>query len=44
MQLLREDLSRHFDQIIVISHLEALREEFQNTLSLEAGKIIEVQR
>ena len=44
MQLLREDLSRHFDQIIVISHLEALREAFQNTLTLEAGRIIEVQR
>ena len=44
MQLLKEDLSRHFDQIIVISHLEALTEEFQNTLTLEAGRIIEVQR
>ena len=44
MQLLREDLSRHFDQIIVISHLEALAMEFQNTLTLEAGRIIEVQR
>jgi len=44
MKLLREDLSRHFDQIIVISHLEALREAFQNTLTLEAGRIIEVQR
>ena len=44
MQLLKEDLSSHFDQIIVISHLEALAEEFQNTLTLESGRIIEVQR
>jgi len=44
MQLLREDLSKHFDQIIVISHLEALTEEFQNNITLDSGRIIEVQR
>jgi exonuclease SbcC len=44
MQLLREDLSRHFDQIIVISHIEALVDEFENSLTLESGKIIELQR
>jgi exonuclease SbcC len=44
MQLLREDLSKHFDQIIVISHLEALADEFQNSLTLDSGRIIEVQR
>ncbi len=44
MQLLREDLSRHFDQIIVISHIEALAEEFQNTLTLDSGRVIQVQR
>ncbi len=44
MQLLREDLSKYFAQIIVISHLEALAEDFQNTLTLDSGRIIEVQR
>ncbi len=44
MQLLREDLSKNFDQIIVISHIEALAEEFQNSLTLDSGRIIEVQR
>jgi exonuclease SbcC len=44
MQLLREDLSRHFDQIIVISHIEALAEEFHNTLTLDSGRVIQVQR
>lgn len=44
MQLLRDDLSKHFAQIIVISHLEALADEFQNNLALDSGKIIEVQR
>lgn len=44
MQLLREDLSKFFAQIIVISHLEALADEFQNNLTLDSGRIIEVQR
>jgi len=44
IKLLQEDLSRHFDQIIVISHLEALTEEFHDSLILDSGNIIEVQR
>jgi len=44
MQLLREELSKHFDQVIVISHLEALAEYFTNSLTMDAGKIIRVQR
>ena len=44
MQLLKEDLSRHFDQIIVISHIEALVEDFPNNLNFDSGKILEVQR
>ena len=45
IQLLREELSRHFPQIIVISHLEALQQDFQHRIVLEQGKVIEeVQR
>ena len=44
MHLLREELSKHFQQIIVISHIETLRDEFQNHLSLESGRIVKVQR
>ena len=44
MLLLREELTKHFPQIIVISHIEALREDFQHHLTLDSGKIIEVQR
>jgi exonuclease SbcC len=44
MLLLREELSKHFPQIIVISHIEALREDFQHHLTLDSGKIIELQR
>lgn len=44
MHLLKEELSKHFQQIIVISHIEALRDEFQHHLSLESGKILKVQR
>jgi exonuclease SbcC len=40
MHLLQEELPKYFDQIIVISHLEALQEEFPNHLQLEAGQII----
>lgn len=40
MNLLQEELPRYFDQIIVISHLEALQEEFLHNLQLEAGEII----
>lgn len=41
MKLLRDELSQHFVQIIVISHLETLQEEFQHRIEMEAGKIIE---
>ncbi|MCW4050710.1 MAG: SMC family ATPase [Candidatus Bathyarchaeota archaeon] len=46
MEMLQQQLSQHFDQIIVISHLEALREDFPHHLQLEAGRVIEseVQR
>jgi DNA repair protein SbcC/Rad50 len=44
MKLVREDLKQHFPQIIVISHLEGLKEEFPNHINLDEGKIIEVQR
>jgi exonuclease SbcC len=40
MTLLREELPKYFDQIIVISHLEALQEEFPYNLQLEAGQLI----
>jgi len=40
LRLLREELPRYFDQIIVISHLEQLREEFPQQLQLEAGEIV----
>jgi exonuclease SbcC len=40
MLLLHNELPKYFDQIIVISHLEALQEEFPNHLLLEAGKIV----
>jgi len=41
MKLLQEELPQYFDQIIVISHLEALQEEFPYNLQLEAGHIIQ---
>ena len=44
MLLLKEELSKHFHQIIVISHIEELREDFQHHITLDSGKIIEVQR
>ena len=44
MLLLREELSKHFQQIIVISHIEALRDEFHHHLSLESGRLVQVQR
>jgi len=40
LRLLREELPRYFDQIIVISHLEQLREEFPEQLQLEAGEVV----
>jgi len=41
IQLLREDLSKHFDQIIVISHIEALAEEFPQSLTMDSGRIVQ---
>ena len=41
MTLLQEELPKYFDQIIVISHLEALQDEFQHNLQLEAGQIVQ---
>jgi exonuclease SbcC len=40
MHLLQEELPKYFDQIIVISHLEQLRDEFPHHIQLEAGQII----
>ncbi len=41
IKLLRDDLYRHFDQIIVISHIEALAEEFPQNLTLDSGRIVQ---
>ena len=41
MALLREELSRYFDQIIVISHIEALSGEFPHHWHLESGQLVE---
>jgi len=41
MTLLREELSRYFDQIIVISHIEALSGEFPHHWHLESGQLVE---
>lgn len=43
MKLIREDLKQHFPQIIVISHIEELKEEFPHHINLDEGKI-QVQR
>jgi exonuclease SbcC len=40
MYLIQEELPKYFDQIIVISHLEQLRGEFQHHIELEAGQIV----
>jgi exonuclease SbcC len=44
MKLVREDLKQHFPQVIVISHLEELKEDFPHHINLDEGKIQEVQR
>jgi len=41
MTLLRDELSRYFDQIIVISHLEALSDEFPHHWHLDSGQLVE---
>ncbi len=44
MRLLREELSQHFDQIIVVSHIEELKEEFPYHVHIDEGKVVKVQR
>lgn len=44
MRLLREELSQHFHQIIVVSHIEELKEEFPYHVNLDEGRIVQVQR
>ncbi|MBT3284537.1 hypothetical protein HN376_07445, partial [Candidatus Bathyarchaeota archaeon] len=44
MRLIREELSQHFDQIIVVSHIEELKEEFPYHVNLDEGRIVKVQR
>jgi exonuclease SbcC len=39
LSLLRGELSEYFDQIIIISHLEQLRDEFPNQIQVEAGQV-----
>ncbi|MCW4014706.1 MAG: hypothetical protein NWF07_17195, partial [Candidatus Bathyarchaeota archaeon] len=41
IELLRDDLSRYFDQIIVVSHIEALAEEFPQNITLDSGRIVQ---
>jgi len=40
LNLLQGELSSFFDQIIVISHLEELKDEFPQQVQLEAGSIV----
>lgn len=41
MVLLRDELSRYFDQIIVVSHIEALSGEFPHRWHLDSGRLVE---
>jgi len=41
MTLLRDELSRYFDQIIVVSHIEALSDEFPHHWHLDSGQLVE---
>jgi exonuclease SbcC len=41
MTLLRDELSKYFDQIIVVSHVEALSGEFPHHWHLDSGQLIE---
>jgi len=41
MTLLREELCRYFDQVIVISHVEALSGEFPHHWHLDSGQLVE---
>jgi exonuclease SbcC len=38
--LLKNDLPKYFEQIIIISHIEQLMEEFPAHIQLEAGRIV----
>ena len=40
MKLLKEELHRYFEQIIIISHLAQLRNEISNEIFMEEGKAI----
>lgn len=40
MNLLKNELSRSFPQIIVISHIEQLQEEFPNLVQLDSGRVV----
>jgi exonuclease SbcC len=44
LNLLKGELSKYFDQIIVVSHLESLREEFPEQIQLEAGQVATHER
>ncbi len=41
MTLLRDELSRYFDQVIVVSHIEALSGEFPHHWHLDSGQLVE---
>jgi exonuclease SbcC len=41
MTLLRNELSRYFDQIIVVSHIGALSDEFPHHWHLDSGQLVE---
>ncbi len=40
LNLLRGELAKNFEQIIIISHLEELKNEFPEQIQLEAGKVV----
>jgi len=40
INLLKNELSQSFPQIIVISHIEQLQEEFPNLIQLDSGRVI----
>jgi exonuclease SbcC len=41
MTLLRDELCRYFDQVIVVSHIEALSGEFPHHWHLDSGQLVE---
>jgi exonuclease SbcC len=41
MKLLVEELCKSFPQIIVVSHIEQLQEEFPNLIHLDSGRVIQ---